>query len=125
MKEIHLTYRNKYDYTIIDIEGNIGFHDVSKIVSFIYDYELSEAYNLILNFKNKSVINISALPEFVKLSNSLHDSQKNMYFMNLSKDQKELFKTQGFYKYFNFINDEEVLMESLHKDSLDDILDID
>ncbi|PKL37774.1 MAG: hypothetical protein CVV44_15665 [Spirochaetae bacterium HGW-Spirochaetae-1] len=119
-KPFSMTYRNKFDYKIFDLTGDIDSNDAVHIEASIKEVN-PEINQVILNMEEVGYITGTALNYLMKLNKEMPG---NIFIMNANQDLIQIFKSNNAAKFFNFIVNENLLMEKQKKRQLNDLLDI-
>jgi len=115
-----MTYRNKFDYKIFDLTGDIDSNDAVQIEASIKEVN-PEINQVILNMEEVGYITGTALNYLMKLNKEMPG---NIFIMNANQDLMQIFKSNNAAKFFSFIINENLLMEKQKKRQLNDLLDL-
>lgn len=119
-KPFSMTYRNKFDYKIFDLTGDIDSNDAVQIEASIKEVN-PEINQVILNMEEVGYITGTALNYLMKLNKEMPG---NIFIMNANQDLMQIFKSNNAAKFFSFIINENLLMEKQKKRQLNDLLDL-
>jgi len=122
-KELSLGRRTLYNYEIIDVSGNISFDDTETIEKYISENISGEINHIVLNIENVPFINSSALAMLIKIMQKFLSSKISFHIMNANETIISLMRMTGVISHFEFIKNEESLLESLRKKELDELLE--
>jgi anti-anti-sigma factor len=122
-KELELSHREKYDFQIIDMKGEMTYDDAEKIQNYIESVISDKTVGVVLNLAEVPYVNSSALAVLISTSDNLAGRKLNAYLMNLSESVERLLEVTGVQKFFNIIDSEEVLSQRLRSKGLDSDLE--
>ena len=106
MMGIDLAIRRKNASAIIDVVGNIGYSDVTVLQEYIKQNITRRTSNVILNMKKTPIVSSSAFPLMYQLHETLTNTEKNLFLMNVNDELHETLQNQGYQEKFKFITNE-------------------
>ncbi len=123
MNEVSLESRQKFDYCIVDIAGDIELEDVSYVKSHIDNSLNTEINSLVLNLARVSYMNNSAISLFVELMEDCRRNGIRFYLMNITGKLDSLLIRANIKKYLSVIESEDMLTEQAKENDLNSLLD--
>ncbi len=103
-----ISHREKSNFQIFDIDGNIAFEETQDLEDFVYRNISTSFKNIAINLLSVPYLNSSALGSFVRILQTLKSQSMELFIMNINEDIENLFKITGVTKYFKFVKEEDI-----------------